>query len=119
MIVDVSLSKYCDLIPIDRYSKIAAREGLGDLPTQTLIEGTHNLADFVAGAFVKVKQEALGSRVLHGDETPHHTECLKETRRRSGSSGVFQTVLPRTLRLGTRALAMLQPSLLQDPVANT
>jgi transposase len=71
MIVDVALSKYCDLIPIDRYSKMAARSGLNDLPPQTLIEGTHNLADFVAGAYVKTKNEAFSSRVLHSDETPH------------------------------------------------
>lgn len=32
MILDVNLSKYCDLVPIDRYATIAGREGLKDLP---------------------------------------------------------------------------------------
>lgn len=71
MIVDVALSKYCDLIPIGRYADMAGREGLYDLPPQSLIESTHNLADFLAGAYVKVKRQALSSKVLHGDETPH------------------------------------------------
>ncbi len=69
--VDVAMSKYCDLIPIERYANMAAREGLKDLPPQSLIEATHNLADFVKPAYEKVKAEALQSKVLHGDETPH------------------------------------------------
>lgn len=71
MMVDVALSKYCDLIPVGRYAKMAERAGLADLAPQTLIEGTHNLADFVARAYVKSKSEAFSSLVLHGDETPH------------------------------------------------
>lgn len=31
MIIDVALSKYCDLIPIERYSSIAGRSGMIDL----------------------------------------------------------------------------------------
>ncbi len=37
MILDVSLSKYCDLIPIERYATIAGREGFKDLPPHSLI----------------------------------------------------------------------------------
>jgi len=36
MILDVALSKYCDLIPIERYVQIAARSGLIDLPPHSL-----------------------------------------------------------------------------------
>jgi len=71
MKVDVALSKYCDLIPVERYAAMAGREGLEDLPPQSLIESTHQVADFVEGAYEKVKAEVLESRVLHADETPH------------------------------------------------
>lgn len=71
MAIDVAMSKYCDLIPIERYASIAAREGLKDLPPQSLIEATHNLADFVKPACDKVKEEVLQSKALHADETPH------------------------------------------------
>jgi len=71
MMVDVALTKYCDLIPIERYSSIAGRAGLMDLPPQSLIELTHNVADFAEGAYDKLKEEVSASKVLHADETPH------------------------------------------------
>jgi transposase len=71
MMIDVALSKYCDLIPVERYSNMAARQGLPGLPPQSLIEATHNLADFVKPAYEKIKEEILASKVLHADETPH------------------------------------------------
>jgi len=37
MIIDVALSKYCDLIPVERYVQMAARGGVKDLPANTLI----------------------------------------------------------------------------------
>lgn len=71
MIVDVALSKYCDLIPIERYVAMAARGGVKDLPPQSLIEVTHGLADFVSAAYTRIKKGVLASRVLNADETPH------------------------------------------------
>lgn len=71
MILDVALSKYCDLIPIERYSAMAGRGGLVDLPPQSLIELTHCLADFMAPIYTRIKNHVLSSRVLHADETPH------------------------------------------------
>lgn len=71
MVIDVAMSKYCDLIPVERYANMAARQGLKDLPPQSLIEATHKLADFVKPAYEKVKEEILSSKVLHADETPH------------------------------------------------
>lgn len=71
MIQDVVISKYCDLIPINRYAKIAARSGVVGLPTHSLIAGTHQYADFVSGAYVKIRDGILKRRVLHADETPH------------------------------------------------
>jgi transposase len=71
MIVDVALSKYCDLIPIERYVAMAARGGVKDLPPQSLIEVTHSLADFVSAAYTRIKKMVLMSRVLNADETPH------------------------------------------------
>jgi transposase len=71
MIVDVALSKYCDLIPVQRYVAMAARGGVKDLPPQSLIEGTHSFADFVSPAYISIKKMVLASRVLNADETPH------------------------------------------------
>lgn len=71
MMVDVAMSKYCDLVPIDRYASIAGREGLNDLPPQSLIESTHYLSDYVKPAYDKLKSEIAQSHVLHADETPH------------------------------------------------
>ena len=36
LIIDSSLSKYCDLIPMDRYAAIAARNGLLDLHPESV-----------------------------------------------------------------------------------
>lgn len=71
MIQDVVLSKYCDLIPIERYTKMAARSGLKDLPPHSLIEVTHQFADFVSSSYELIKSGVLISRVLNADETPH------------------------------------------------
>lgn len=71
MTIDVAMTKYCDLVPIDRYSKIAGRGGLKDLPPQSLIESTHYLADFLKEAYNKLKLEITAAPVLHADETPH------------------------------------------------
>jgi transposase len=72
MILDVAVSKYCDLIPVQRYVSMAARSGIMDLPPQSLIELTHGLADFLEPVYNRIKEEILSSRVLHADETPHH-----------------------------------------------
>jgi transposase len=71
MVVDVALSKYCDLIPIERYVQMASRGGVVGLPANTLIEGTHNLAEFLAPIYQKIRSEVMSSKVLHADETPH------------------------------------------------
>jgi transposase len=71
MIMDVALSKYCDLIPIERYVAMATRGGVKDLPPQSLIELTHGLADFLSPAYTRIKKEVLEARVLSADETPH------------------------------------------------
>ena len=71
MVLDVALSKYCDLIPIERYSSMAGRGGVQGLPPQSLIELTHHLSDFVKGAYEKLREEIRGSKILQVDETPH------------------------------------------------
>lgn len=71
MIQDVVLSKYCDLIPIERYVAMARRGGLIDLPPHSLIELTHSFADFVFGAYALTKKQVMQARVLFADETPH------------------------------------------------
>jgi transposase len=71
MVLDVALSKYCDLIPVDRYVKMADRGGVKGLPANTLIQLTHNLADFLTPLYEKIKAELQAAKVLHADETPH------------------------------------------------
>jgi len=71
MILDVALSKFCDLIPIERYVSMAARRGVEGLPPQSLIQLTHHLSDFVKPAYEGVYDDILKSRVLRADETPH------------------------------------------------
>ena len=56
MIIDVVISKYCDLIPIERYAKMAARGGLIDLPPQSLIQLTHYFANFVRPIYDKIRE---------------------------------------------------------------
>jgi transposase len=71
LIVDVAVSKFCDLIPIERQTKMAARQGMPGLPPQSLIETTHYLAAFLAPIYECLKRDTLASRVLQADETPH------------------------------------------------
>jgi transposase len=71
LIIDVSLSKYCDLVPVERYCKIALRVGIEGLPPNSLIESTHRLADFFLPNYEKIRAETLESRVLLADETFH------------------------------------------------
>ena len=71
VVIDAALSKYCDLIPFERYVQIAERGGLEDLPAQSLIGLSHHLANFLQGVYEKIKQEVMASIVLQADETPH------------------------------------------------
>ncbi len=72
MILDIVLSKYCDLIPIERYAAMAARySGLKDLPPHSLIDLTHKFSDFVFEVYRLIKTGILKARVLNADETPH------------------------------------------------
>lgn len=71
MAIDVSLSKFCDLIPMERYSQIANRQGFEGIPPQSLIGLTQKLAQFFHGAYDKLRDETLAEEVLLADETPH------------------------------------------------
>lgn len=71
MILDVVLSKYCDLIPMERYVQMAKRGGLMDLPPNSLIDLTHRFAFFVLQVYRQIEAEIFKSRVLAADETPH------------------------------------------------
>ena len=71
MVLDVSLSKYCDLIPMERYAMMAWRNGLEGLPANSLIGLTHHLANFLEGIYIKLKEEVQISVVVQADETPH------------------------------------------------
>ena len=71
MIIDVVCTKYCDLIPMERYVQMAARGGLMGLPPQSLIELSHQFASYLTPVYELIKKDIQRSRVLHADETPH------------------------------------------------
>ncbi len=71
IIVDATLSKYCDLVPMERYCQMAARGGLRGLPPQSLIQASFKLAIFLELLYEAIVDEVLDSRVLLADETPH------------------------------------------------
>lgn len=71
MMLDVSLTKFCDLIPVERYAMMAGRQGVKDLPSNSLINLTHFLAEFVRPAYEKLPLEIKASGVIQADETPH------------------------------------------------
>lgn len=71
LIIDATLSKFCDLIPMERYVQMAFRNGLKGLPPQSLIGQTHHLADFLKCVYVRLKEEVLSAMILLADETPH------------------------------------------------
>jgi transposase len=81
LIIDVALSKYCSLIPMERYAQMAYQAGLGgDLPAQSLIGLTHHFANFLQVIYLKIKDEVLASLVLQADESPHKMLEGDETR---------------------------------------
>jgi transposase len=71
LLLDVAISKYFDLMPIQRYIRAAERCGVIGLPSASLIEGTHVLATRLRVVYRMLKQEVLQERVIHADETPH------------------------------------------------
>lgn len=70
-ITDVALSKFCDLIPVDRYCEIASRGGFSGLPANSLYEVIWKQALFLNPIYELIRIEALDSWILCGDETPH------------------------------------------------
>lgn len=71
MVIDATLSKFCDLIPMERYCQMAARRGLLGLPPHSLITASRRLAVFLDGVYKRLKAETLNTKVLLADETPH------------------------------------------------
>jgi transposase len=70
-IIDVSMSKYCDLIPIERYATIAKRQGFPGLAPNSLIELSHYLAEFLIAIYKMIRNEVVSSEIVNADETPH------------------------------------------------
>ena len=69
--VDATMSKYCDLIPMERYCDMAARQGFPGIPPHSLIGLTFKLAEFMRGIYEDLRRETLATKVLLADETPH------------------------------------------------
>lgn len=71
LVIDMAVSKYDYLLPVERYVRMAADLGVEGLPPQSLIETTHYLADFLEPVYDGIKREVSEAKVLHADETPH------------------------------------------------
>ena len=71
MIVDATLSKYCDLSPMERYCQMAARSGLLGLPPHSLIVASMKLAKFLCKIYSRIRAETLNTKLLRSDETSH------------------------------------------------
>lgn len=113
-ILDVALSKYCDLIPIERYVTMAGRNGLEGLPQQSLIGLTHHLANFLEIIYIKQGEEVKNGKVIHGDETPHRMLENNEGKKLWylwGFSITFSCFFDiRNTRAGTVAIEFLEDS---------
>lgn len=70
-LIDVAVSKYCDLLPVERYCEMAARGGFAGLPPSSLHEGLWRLGEFLRLIYELIRIEALDAKILYGDETPH------------------------------------------------
>jgi transposase len=70
-LTDVAVSKYCDLLPVERYCEMAARGGFKGLPPSSLHEGLWRLGEFLRPVYEMIRIETLDARILYGDETPH------------------------------------------------
>lgn len=70
-LIDVAVSKYCDLLPVERYCEMAARGGFKGLPPSSLHEGLWRLGEFLRSIYELIRIETLDARILYGDETPH------------------------------------------------
>jgi transposase len=71
LIVDAALSKFCDLIPMERYCQMAARLGHQGLPPHSLITAVIKLSVFLMPVYMRIRSCTLSSTVLSADETTH------------------------------------------------
>lgn len=69
-LIDVAVSKYCDLLPVERYCEMAARGGFNGLPPNSIHEGLQRFASFLLPVYELIRTETLDSMILQGDETP-------------------------------------------------
>jgi len=70
-ITDLVLSKFCDLIPTERYCNIASRGGFDGLPPNSLHEVIWKAGQFLLKLYELIRIETLDSKILLGDETTH------------------------------------------------
>lgn len=69
MVKDVVLSKLCDLIPISRYTAMAARQGVEGIPTNSLYEFSRHMAIYLSPAYARHAAQIRAEAILGADET--------------------------------------------------
>jgi transposase len=71
MIIDATVAKFCNLIPMERYCQMAERGGLVGLPPHSLIAAQMKLSAFLTLVYQRIILQTLITKVLLADETPH------------------------------------------------
>lgn len=72
IVKDVILSKLCDLIPITRYTAIAARHGVEGMPANSLYGFARHMAVFISPSYARLGKEIKEDTVIGIDETRHN-----------------------------------------------
>lgn len=69
-VLDVVLSKYCDLVPINRYTSIAARQGVEGIPANSLHDFTRHTAILMDPSYKRLVSDTENfSETMLADET--------------------------------------------------
>ncbi len=71
LVLDVVLSKLCDLIPVSRYVAIAERSGVKGLPANSFYDFFRHVAIYLGPSYKLLEQEVKSARILSADETRH------------------------------------------------
>lgn len=70
VLIEASLAKFYDLIPTERFAKMLSRSSV-DISDKLLLAAQNYLAEAFRSVYDMLKQEVLGSKVIHADESPH------------------------------------------------
>lgn len=94
-IIDVSLTKFLDLIPIERYVAIAKRLGVEDLPQNTLLGLAKSFSQFLTKTYERYQEIVLSSEILFADESPIRVYDKKNAKGKMKKSYLWEIASPQ------------------------